>query len=179
MVRYPHHFINITENITKKQMDMVIDKVNNRLNNENSKWYLRYDGNSVDTKYWVSYEVKRDDGALGQEQDIFFSLRISAFQFKTKYVDIHNNLNQIKELPDDTNILTKNGNYYNRKTYGLNLYLYHKNITSYEIRHLLDILNKELNKIGVYIIRKVVECNRLVDFNTYHQHITNISLTYH
>ena len=75
MVRYPHHFINITENITKKQIDMVIDKVNNRLNNENSKWYLRYDGNSVDTKYWVSYEVKRDDGALGQEQDIFFSLR--------------------------------------------------------------------------------------------------------
>ena len=165
MVRYPHHFINITENITKKQIDMVIDKVNNRLNNENSKWYLRYDGNSVDTKYWVSYEVKRDDGELGQEQDIFFRLRISAFQFKTKYVDIHNNLNQIKELPDDTNILTKNGNYYNRKTYGLNLYLYHKNISSYEIRHLLDILNKELNKIGVYIIRKVVECNRLVDLN--------------
>ena len=168
MVRYPHHFINITENITKKQMDMVIDKVNNRLNIENSKWYMRYDGNSVDTKYWVSYEIKRDDGALGQEQDIFFSLRISAFQYKTKYVDINNNLNQIKELPDDTYILTKNGNYYNRKTYGLNLYLYHKNISQYEIRHLLDILNKELNKIGVYIIRKIVESNRLEDCNTYY-----------
>ena len=168
MVRYPYHFINITENITKKQMDMVIDKVNNRLNNENSKWYMKYDGNSVDTKYWVSYEIKNNGEAMGQEQDIFFSLRISAYQYKDKYIDIHNNINQIKELPDDTYILTKNGNYHNRKTYGLNLYLYHKNISQYEIRHLLDILNKELNKIGVYIIRKIVESNRLEDCNTYY-----------
>jgi len=126
---------------------------------------MRYDGNSVDTKYLVSYEIKKDGEAMGQEQDIFFSLRISAFQFKTKYVDIHNNINQIKELPDDTYILTKNRNYHNKILKGLNLYLYHKNITSYEIRHLLDILNKELNKVGVYITRKVVECNRLVDLN--------------
>ena len=166
MVRYPHYFIHITENITKKQMDMVIDKVNNRLNIENSKWYMRYDGNSVDTKYWVSYEVKRNDEALEQEpQDIFFSLRISHYQYKDKYVDIHNKLTQIKELPDDTYILTKNGNYHNKILRGLNIYLYHKNISSYEIKQLLGILNKELNKFEVYIIRKVVECNRLVDLN--------------
>jgi hypothetical protein len=165
MVRCPHYLLNITENITKKQMDMVIDKVNNRLNKENSKWYMKYDGNSVDTKYWVSYEIKSNGEAMGQEQDIFFSLRISAFQYKDKYIDIHNNINQIKELPDDTYILTKNGNYHNKILRGLNIYLYHKNISSYEIKQLLGILNKELNKFEVYIIRKVVECNRLVDLN--------------
>ena len=162
MVRYPHHFINITENITKKQMDMVIDKVNNRLNNENSKWYMKYDGNSVDTKYWVSYEIKPS----GQEQqDKFFSFRISSFQYKDKYLDINNNVNQLEELPDDSYILIKNGNYYNRKKNGLNLYLYSKNVNTDEIKYLLDTFNNELNKVGASIIMKIRESNKLVDFN--------------
>ena len=141
---------------------MVIDKVNNRLNNENSKWYLRYDGNSVDTKYWVSYEIKPS----GQEQqDKFFSFRISSFQYKDKYLDINNNVNQLEELPDDSYILIKNGNYYNRKKNGLNLYLYSKNVNTDEIKYLLDTFNNELNKVGASIIMKIRESNKLVDFN--------------
>jgi len=169
MVKCPHYFLHTTENITKKQMDMVIDKVNNRLNIENSKWYMRYDGNSVDTKYWVSYEVKRNGEALGQEpQDIFFSLRISSFQYKDKYIDINNKLNLIKDAPDDSYILTKNGNYNNRKRDGLNLYLYSKNVNMDDIKHLLDIFNNELNKVGASIIMKIRESNNLVDFNDIH-----------
>ena len=166
MVRTHHYFLHITDDITKKQMNLVIDKLNDKLNNDNSIWYIRYDGHSVDTKYWVSYEVKRNDDALGQEQqDKFFSLRISSFQYKDKYVDIYNNLNQIKDTPDDSYILTKNGNYYNRKRDGLNLYLYSKNVNTDEIKYLLDTFNNELNKVGASIIMKIRESNKLVDFN--------------
>lgn len=162
MVRTQHYFLHITDDITKKQMDLIIDKLNEKLNNDNSIWYIRYDGHSVDNKYWVSYEIKPS----GQEQqDKFFSLRISSFQYKNKYLDIHNNLNQIEELPDDTYILTKNRNYYNRKRDGLNLYLYSKNVNTDEIKYLLDIFNNELNKIGASIIMKIRESDKLVDFN--------------
>ena len=162
MVRSLHSFIHITDDITKKQMDIVIQKLNDRLNKENSNWFIRYDGHSVDTKYWVSYEIKPS----GQEQqDKFFSFRISSFQYKNKYVEIHNKYNQLEELPDDSYILTKNEKYYNRKRDGLNLYLYSKNVNTDEIKYLLDIFNNELNKVGASIIMKLRESDKLVDFN--------------
>jgi len=162
MGRVPLDFLYITDDITKKQMDMVIKNVNDKLDHDDSIWYMRYDGHSTDTKYWVSFEVKSGRKPVGKElEDIFFSFRISSFQYKDKYVDINNKLNLIKDATEDTYILTKNQNYYNKIRNGLNLYMYSKNLSRDDFKYLLDIFNNELYKVGGSIIRKIREYNNL------------------
>ena len=139
---------------------MIIKNVNDKLDKDDSIWYMRYDGHSRDVKYWVSYEVKWDGKPKGQEwQDKFFSLRISAFQFKDKYVDINNKNNLIKDAPNDTYILTKNSNYNKKRRKGLNLYMYTKNVSKNDFKYLLDTFNNELYKVGSSIIRKKSTCS--------------------
>ena len=161
-----HYYLHITDDITKGQIDMIIEKVNDKLDKDDSIWYMRYDGIAPDAKYWVSFEVKRGMKPLGQElKEKFFSLRISRFQFKDKYVDINNKNNLIKDAPKDSYILTKNENYYNKKRNGLNLHLYNSNISCNDFKYLLYTFKNELDNVGASIIRKKTGNSKLEYLN--------------
>ena len=149
MVRESFDFLHITDDITKGQIDMVIKNVNNNLDRDNSKWYMRYDGSSADSKYFVSYEVNYED--------IFLSFRISNSQYKNKYADIDNKNVLIKNRTDDTTILSINNNYNKKRKNGLHIFMYSKNLGLNDFEYLLNIFNKEFLKVGGCIKKQIRE----------------------
>lgn len=160
MVLFKKYFLFINDDITKKQMDEVIEKVNINLEQDNSIWYLTYDGFATDEKYFLSFEIRKGVPRFGDER--FFSFRNSQFQFEKKYFDLNNKKIRCSKMPDDFVMLSTNDNKKYKIKRGLKLYCYTKNISSEDFKYLFDTLNIELDKIGCSIKKIKVETNNLV-----------------